>query len=680
MFASTFLPLSVLAESNTTPPETWKCSSCPDPSKEQQVSTINLGIGWLSNDSFAFGQSSGVTEKGAYGLLDGEYRYQKNADRIEIYANDLGLDQRSYSISVQTQGKYRLDINGQNIPSYKSDTTYTPYYGVDDLAPGSGWVGGNTSADFPNLSDQLMQTNWYSNRKKVSLDFRYIWNPSLESDINVTRSSNRGNQPLGLMLGSSFFGRSVIALAPQNYETKSMSLTLQRKKPTYQWSARYELSQFFNDHSSLRWENLFDTPAVDHGQAGLAPDNQFHQLSWQATYTAIENWIYSAALSYGLSTQNEDFLPDTINPSLSGDISADSLDGKIAVGSILLNALYRQSPKQSYDFRYHRSEQDNQTKRVTSLYVIADSALASKERSSRPYGFRNQSLSAKSHTKLNYNQRLTVFADYRIYDRDYQSLSKGKEGRAWVQLQHKIKNSWDYAVKMEHSKRTGSDYNTDVGMDRDENPLLRKYNLADRKQNQIVLSGTNQLSEKWATNVAVSSARDAYEAELGLEKAGQTAYNVDLHYMHSAALHVNFYVNLQEITATQKGATTLDKWTGEHEDTVYTQGLNVSYEWRKDKLYLDFDAVHSRSVGRIDIDGKSYPDLTISRMNYKLGLKYTIRDNLNAEGFFEYENYEETDWSLDGMSANSVENVLGLGEVPPDYEIGHVGLSLAYTF
>lgn len=672
--------LAVMAETDTVPPETWKCTSCPQDDTASRFGSVNLGLGWLSNDSFAYGQSTGMVDNGVYLLLDGEYRSQKGAERFEVTSKQLGLESRSMTLSQESQGRYRIQLQGQSIPAYGSDTAYTPYSGVSDLAPGPGWIPGNTSANFSNLSEELMKTDWYSNRKTVSLDFRYQWNPSLESEILFSRSSKTGKQPLGLMLGSDFFGRAAHLLAPIQYETKAMSLSLQRKKPTYQWNANYALSQFFNPVDSIRWENLFSEPVgVNNGQAALPPDNQFHQLSWQASYLGMEKWLYAAAVSYGQTQQNETFLPGSIHPTEVASVSANSLQGKIVASSALVNALYHHSQNQSYDFRFQSSEQDNQSSRVTTEYVTADTLLYGK-RSSRPYSFRNQRLSAKSRTKLWINQEVTVAADYHVYDRTYQSNDHGTQGSAWLRYQHKPKPNWEYNVKLLRAKRNGSSYTALEDLDRPENSVLRKYNLAGRTQSRVLANNLYQITNQWTINVGFDAAKEFYDANLGLQEAEAAAYNIDLAYRFSDKLNTNYYWNSQRIQSTQRGGNNSVTWNAEHSDSLGTHGLNLSYEWWKDKLYVDFDALRSNSIGRSHVVGTAYPDLRVARTNYKLSIKYNARNNLTLHGFYEQETYTETDWALDGLTAASLDNLLSLGEVPPDYNIGLIGVSLRYDF
>lgn len=65
------------------------------------------------------------------------------------------------------------------------------------------------------------------------------------------------------------------------------------------------------------------------------------------------------------------------------------------------------------------------------------------------------------------------------------------------------------------------------------------------------------------------------------------------------------------------------------------------------------------------------------------GSRYTLlshRENLSVNGTYWYEHYNSQDWHLDGVSANTISNVLAFGEQPPSYYANVVMLSLRYKF
>jgi hypothetical protein len=48
--------------------------------------------------------------------------------------------------------------------------------------------------------------------------------------------------------------------------------------------------------------------------------------------------------------------------------------------------------------------------------------------------------------------------------------------------------------------------------------------------------------------------------------------------------------------------------------------------------------------------------------------------------FYRYEEYDEDNWAVDGVAPNTIDNVLTMGEVSPDYNIGVFAVSLRYAF
>src|SRR5215213_9434526 len=72
------------------------------------TSTINLGVGYLTDDGPRFGQYNGMRKDGAYLLLDGEYRSRDDATGtwLNIRGRNLGLESREARIDYNRQGHW----------------------------------------------------------------------------------------------------------------------------------------------------------------------------------------------------------------------------------------------------------------------------------------------------------------------------------------------------------------------------------------------------------------------------------------------------------------------------------------------------------------------------------------------------------------------------------------------
>jgi hypothetical protein len=76
----------------------------------------------------------------------------------------------------------------------------------------------------------------------------------------------------------------------------------------------------------------------------------------------------------------------------------------------------------------------------------------------------------------------------------------------------------------------------------------------------------------------------------------------------------------------------------------------------------------------------AYPTLENRLHSIRLYGLYHLRKDLGLRLSYWYEDYESTDWALDGLDPNSVNGVLLLGNDSPDYNDHVVTASLRYNF
>ena len=68
----------------------WKCELCPFESGYRAETSV--GVDYVNDDAYRFGNASGYDESGAYPKLDGDGNYSSKGYHLNWYAEDLGLD------------------------------------------------------------------------------------------------------------------------------------------------------------------------------------------------------------------------------------------------------------------------------------------------------------------------------------------------------------------------------------------------------------------------------------------------------------------------------------------------------------------------------------------------------------------------------------------------------------
>jgi hypothetical protein len=97
--------------------------------------TIEAGAGWVSRDSFKFGEYNGLESKGIYGIgnldLRGGGSYDSNdASRWSLTGRNLGLDVREGRIEYGRQGLFRLNLGYDELLHNEDNRYQTPYLGA----------------------------------------------------------------------------------------------------------------------------------------------------------------------------------------------------------------------------------------------------------------------------------------------------------------------------------------------------------------------------------------------------------------------------------------------------------------------------------------------------------------------------------------------------------------------
>ena len=107
----------------------WVCKYCPFEEGMQRERRARRG--YVSDDSFKFGEYTGLNEEGGFLVGNATARYRnKDGTWLDLSATDLGLDSRSLSIEGGKQGGYKLWLGYKELPHFITDTAISPFTGT----------------------------------------------------------------------------------------------------------------------------------------------------------------------------------------------------------------------------------------------------------------------------------------------------------------------------------------------------------------------------------------------------------------------------------------------------------------------------------------------------------------------------------------------------------------------
>ena len=702
------------------------------------TSELEAGIGYSSDDSFKFGEYNGLEDQGAffYGNLTLRKASAWDDDSTEYWeliGRNLGLDNRSVHGEYGHQGQFKLSFDYDQIPHNRLDDAMTPYLGAgtpDQTLPAN-WVADANTVGMTNLLADLHNVKIETERQRfgggVSWEFADDWAVT----GHYRHEIKDGKETLASIFGTNGGNpRSVILAQPVDFDFDEFNAGISYTGETAQFALTYFLSLFHNNDNALVWDNAYEngTPGYSNGgrgAMGLAPDNDAHQINFSGGYNFGQTTRVSANISYGRMNQNDDFLPMTINPAflVPIDLPRTDLNGRIDTWFVNLRLSARPMPKMDVQATYTYDDRNNKTPIDVYVRVPNDSAdqaalVSSNARVNRPYGLEKHKFEIDAGYRLTPESKLSVGYEFERNNRNIAEVARTDEHTGKVRLWANPASMLSGWVEYSHSGRNGSDYQgnsqtlagltaaylatLDIDTETYENdPLLRKFQYADRDQDAVNGTVTLAPNEVLAFTVSGRYTNDDYkESVLGLQKSKGSSFTFDASFtprkdFSSFAFFTKDDYNYRQ-GGYQRGNLELypgivrtpneNFWTMKIKDDVYSAGAGFEWNPIKDKLSLKADYTFSRGLTNYIPDGdpnltfSELPEVTSTLHSFNLTGNYQIKENLGLRLHYIYEVYKSKDFSLDNVTPNIMANVINLGNSSPRYKAHVVGLTLVYGF
>ena len=704
-------------------------------------SEVEVGLGYVSDDSFKFGDYTGLHESGAHliGNADLVRRDKETARYLELNVRNLGLESRSLGIKGGVQGNYGLRLDYDEIPKFWSDSYQTPFInpGSASLVLPPNWVRGATTATMPTLNASMQPFDVKTKRKSLGLGLAKNLPDGWDVDLRVKRENRDGNRLIGGVIGNSGGNpRAAILPEPVDYTTDEIEALARYTSKKLQLQFGYFGSFFSNANSGLAWANPFAstvwvsaaTPGVtayNNGQLALPPDNQFHQISASGGYTISPDTRVSGSLSFGRMTQDDAFLPYTINPALAATVTTplprSSLDGRVNNTHADLKLNTRLMPKLLLTASYRYDERDNKTPQAQYRYIGGDSqgqaaAGLSKIRTNLPGSSTKQQIEAELDYHYSTETKLKLGYGYDWAKKTFEAIEDEREhvlkGEVHQHFSDMVSGGFGYT----YANRKTSDYNAGVpfvasyapaylatlppALQWDNVPAQFKFFMAPRKRDKVRAFVNVQPSERIDLQLDLDYKNDDYhKSQYGLQKAKGWAVNLDASFAATDALTAHAFTSYDRYGTEQRSIalggsaanvtnTALD-WSADINDRTFTVGAGVRYKPMR-KYEVGADLVHARSKGNVGLvtgpgiaaaqQATPLPDLTTRLGRLDLFGKYQLQKDVAIKFKYIYERYRSADWYFDQVLSNTMANVIGTNQVSPRYGVHFLGVSVAYQF
>ena len=672
--------------------DNWTCKFCPFPGSGT-TGSASAGVKNVDDDSARFGDYTGLDEEGAYADLGGDVTYRSESGyTVEGRGKDLGTDAREFGVEAGHQGTWNVDLFYDKIPRHLDDTAETIFAGPGSslLTVPDSWVRAPNTAGMSQLGATLRPLDFEYDVETYGLGGEYVQSKRLRYEVDWTRQTKDG---FGRTWGS-FFGASAALPKPVDYETDQVNAAVVYTGEGWMVKGAYYGSFFSNKDLSLTWDNPFTGP--DQGRMANAPDNKYNQFILSGS-VGLGFWDTRVNASYaaGKMEQDDRLLAYTINPGIAGEpLPRSTFDGKVDTTHADLRVVSRPTRGLRLTAKYRYDERDNQSSRDGWDIVQADS-FQSLAAENPLYGYEDTQAGLSADYAFGHGIHAYAGYDYSKDQRDEQSVSQTEEDLYWGELKYRAAGLLTLTLRAENGDRDASSYRqAPVGAGQAENPLMRKYYLADRDREAY--EGKVEFGfERVSASLKYRTAEDDYDdSVVGLTGTDYDQFAADASVVIGKGLVGSVFYSNENYDSDLVGAgssaapnTAAPNWRASTQDKQELWGLALDWPGLLDgKLDLRADWTRSDTEGDIRVsttlDGAKdgFPTLRGKLNSAGLAGVWHFSSRVDVTAGARWEKYDADDWALEGVGPGTIGNVLSFGSEPMEYDLVVLSAGFVYKF
>ncbi len=697
------------------------CWTCGVSTARAVEGHVEIGTVVVSDDSAKFGEYTGLDEEGPKAVVNFQLRDVEDWGKWEATGENLGLDSRAIELQFTQPGQRSLRFSYRELPHNRSTDGRVPFSGVgsNTLLLPSGWVAGANTAGMSGLTAALAGYEDASKRKRFDIDYSWFGNGGFAGDIAYSYEVKDGIKTHNGVIGNTGGNpRAVTLPTPIDYTHEQLQMILAWSGDTRHAEFGYRLSRFRNDHDSIQWQNPYAAHSGWSAAAGYPggfgalaqeSDNFYQQLFGALSFRLSPTTSVSSDFSYALFEQDEDFLPYSVNPALvvTTPLPRNSLDGEVGLARFRLQARTRLNQRLTAAVKLTYESRDNDTPRDQFIYIGGDSqdqdtASSSRARTNLPQSYRDRKLELSGNYRLPNQRRFGVKYEIEKRNRDFAEVERSNENTLKLSFSDSSLRDKHLRVNFSREQRRASDYRGDAPYlashsaayvageppdERFENlPQLRKFYLASRDRDQLFARAAWTPSETLSAGVNLALARDDYpDSQFGLTKASRSMAAVDVSHVPGGDLDLHLFLSREHVQSKQAGRSfrgfavateSVDpnrNWRTETDDTVSTAGMSLDWRGLSPQAQMSLNYVYSDATGRVDTEtgpaltALPLPNLEVHMQNISAQLRYALSKRNTLKIDVAHERYDSSDFRYDGISENTLSNVITGGQQSPDY-------------
>lgn len=486
-------------------------------------STISAGIGYVSDDSPRFGQYTGTTEQGAYGLLDIDiaHRVDETGTWLLLEGRNLGLDNRDLRFEHRRQGDWGYFLEYSQIPRIEPFTAITAVTGI-----------GTPNLSVPSVSTPGVPVTLKTEREVFGLGFDVAFAEKFDFQMRAQQQEKNGER----LFARGTPGVFQFTPEPINSTTRMLETTFGFTGKKLQLSGGYYGTMYDNHNTALNITEVgVPTGLAGFTPMGLPPGNEAHQLYLAGGYSFTETARSTFKAAYTRATQDDTFIlpsPATGRTDLGGEVDTTQLQAGFTA---------RPLPKLSLLANLRHENRDDKTPIVDYFTVTTGSTYTGEN---EPHSIKTNAAKVEATYALPWALRTTAGIDYDMKERNYSAVrvvsarTETEEMTYRLALRRSISETLTGSLGVARSQRDGSEYLTTVlTTGATGSNLIAPIHYADRERDKVQMTLNWMPFEPLSVQLTADSARDDYTARtaqnLGPRKGTAENYALDATYVFS---------------------------------------------------------------------------------------------------------------------------------------------------
>jgi MtrB/PioB family decaheme-associated outer membrane protein len=411
---------------------------------------LQLGLGYIGDDNFMFGQYNGLHEKGPTVIGNLQWNDFRSGDNYwQVSLSDLGLDTREGELVWGIAERLKLKLGFDSQIQVRNDTGRTPFRGSDQLTLPENWVSASYTGDFTGLDSALQTFDRQLDRKRYSFGLEANLAEHWQLSSNLSYEDKEGRADVGgAIYIDAASGDAALLPAPVDYSTTEFDLGLSFEGKSLYLHGKVAYSDFDNQQSLLSWQNPYSSfgPSVAYpagtGGLGLAPDNTL--LSGRLSGHWILNTVTRLQFdgSYSVAGQDQRFADYSVNPLLgvTEPLPRSNLNGEVATSTFIAKLLMRPAPKFNLNAKVEIRDKDYDSPRDGYQYILGDGgdqAPAALTVYNTAHDYLSQTLGFEAGYRLPKHSKISLDYEFEEVERTNAAVEETRESRLTVGYQQR---------------------------------------------------------------------------------------------------------------------------------------------------------------------------------------------------------------------------------------------------